>query len=274
MRNLLRVVWAFVVRDFAIEFSYRLAFILQVFGLFISTTLWFFMARFIHGVSDAAALRQNLNGLDYFAYSLSGLMVTRFLDVAQYSFSSVIRSEQTTGTLEVMLVTRTRLAHIMVSASAFSYIFAGLQSGLYLLFGVTIFGIRLQLGNILAAGAAILLTALALSGIGILSAAFVLYFKRGNPIDFLISTASLLFGNVLIPTKALPVQIAWISKLIPVTYATDAVRGALLQGKAFSEMLPNLLALGIFAAVLLPIGLVGARIAVRKAKQEGSLVQY
>jgi ABC-2 type transport system permease protein len=274
VKTLLRAAWAFLVRDFQTEVSYRLSFVLSLFGLFVSATLWYFMARFIGGVSDEAALRQKLGGLDYYSFTLVGLMVSRFLDVAQSSYGAQIRSEQTTGTLEVMLVTPTRLGHLVLAASTWSYAFALLQASAYLLFGVFVFGVKLQLGSVVGAFAAVLFSVLALSGIGILSAAFVLYFKRGNPIDFVVSMTSLLFGNLLIPVATLPPEIAWVSKWIPLTYAVGAVRGTLLQGKGLVEIAPDLVRLAAFAAVLVPIGLLGARVAVRRAKREGSLVQY
>lgn len=274
MKTLARAAWAFLVRDFQTEVSYRLSFLLSLVGLFVSATLWYFMARFITGVADPVALRARLGGLDYYPFTLVGLMVSRFLDVAQSSYGAQIRNEQTTGTLEVMLVTPTRLGYLVLAASSWSYVFAILQASMYLIFGVLVFGVELNLGSLVGAAAAVLFSVLALSGIGILSAAFVLYFKRGNPIDWVVSMASLLFGNLLIPTSTLPPEIAWVSKWIPLTYAADAVRGTLLQGKGIAEIAPDLFALAGFAVVLVPIGLFGARIAVRRAKREGSLVQY
>jgi ABC-2 type transport system permease protein len=79
---------------------------------------------------------------------------------------------------------------------------------------------------------------------------------------------------VIIPQQALPANISWISNLVPVYYANNAVRGALLQGRDLATLAPDLLALLVFSAVLVPLGLLGARIAVRRAKQEGSLIQY
>ncbi len=272
--RLLRTAWAFLVRDFQVEVSYRLSFILQLTGLFVSATLWFFMARFIRGVSAPGRMQSLLGGLDYYSFTIVGIMVNRFIEVAQSSYGAQIRSEQTTGTLEAMLVTPTRLAYIVLSASAWSYFFAVVQAGALLFFGVVVFKVQLHLGSLLAAFAAVLLSVLALSGIGILSAAFVLYFKRGNPVDFAISMISLLFGNLLIPPQALPPSLAWISKVIPVTYAADAVRGALLRRATLADLAPDLEALALFAAVLLPLGLLGARMAVRRAKREGTLVQY
>jgi len=274
VRNFPRTVWAFLLRDLQTEISYRLAFLLSAIGLFVSATVWYFMARFITASADPARLSSQTGGLDYYSFALVGLMVNRFLDVALHSFSSSIRSEQATGTLEAMLVTPARLGHVVLASSAYSYLYAGLQAAAYLVFGVFVFGVRLELGSLVGAVLAVVLTSLALSGIGILSAGFVLYFKRGNPLDFVISSLSLLFGNVIIPQQALPAQISWISHLVPVYYANNAVRGALLQGRDLATLAPDLLALLAFSAVLVPLGLLGARIAVRRAKQEGSLIQY
>jgi len=274
VKDFLRVAWAFLVRDFQVETSYRLAFVLQVFGLLVSATLWYFMARFVGGNHPSPRMLELTGNLDYFAYVLVGLMVSRFLDVSLHAYASQIRQEQTTGTLEAMLVTPARLGHLVVASSAWAFLFAAIQSSLYLVFGVTLFGLRLDVGSVAGILAALVLTVLAFSGIGILSAAFVLYFKRGNPVNFVISSMTMLFGNVLIPARSLPESLQWISRLIPVSYATEAVRGALLKGQGFREILPDLGALAAFAAVLVPLGLLGARIAVNRAKREGSLVQY
>lgn len=277
--TLLRTAWAFLVRDFQIEASYRLAFVLQFFGLFVSALLWFFFAGFVDGVSGGSStLRQQTGNLAFFPWVLGGITVSRFLDVSLSTYATQIRAEQSTGTLEAMLVTPARLWHLMLASSSWSFVFAGAQALLYIVLGVLVFGVEIRLQSpfwgVVAVVATIALTVMAFSGIGILSAAFVLYFKRGNPINFVISSASLLFGDVLVPARSLPSELSWVAKVIPISYATDAVRGALLRGEGLREIAPNLLALAAFASILLPLGLLGARYAVRRAKQEGSLIQY
>lgn len=274
MLTFLRTVRAFLIRDFQVQSSYRLAFLLQLLGLFVNATLWYFISRFIGGTRPSDELLYQTGGLDYFSFVLVGLMVHRFQEVSLNAYASQIRLEQTTGTLEAMLMAPTRLGHLMLSSAGWSYLLATVQSGFYLLFGVLVFGVVLLPGDLLAAAAAIGLTILALSGIGIFSAAFVLYFKRGNPINFLIGTSTALFGNVFIPSKSLPAEMSWISTFVPASYATEAVRGALLEGASWAQLAPDLLALGVFAAILLPAGLAGARFAIERAKREGTLVQY
>lgn len=270
----LRVAWAFLVRDFLSEFSYRLSFLLVVAGLFIQVATWYFISYFVETIGQREVLHALTQNLDYFSYVLVGMMLQRFMNIAMYNYAGAIRSEQMSGTLEAMLVTPTPLSRIMVGASVWSYVMSAVQMGLMLLVGVFVFGVRLQPAGIWVMTATLLLSVLALSGIGILSAAFIVYFKRGNPVNFLISTASLLFGNVIIPSAALPARFAWISRLVPISYATEAMRGAVYRGAGFAEVGPQLLVLAGFGAVLLPVGLFAIRLAVRAAKREGTLVQY
>jgi ABC-type multidrug transport system permease subunit len=82
------------------------------------------------------------------------------------------------------------------------------------------------------------------------------------------------FGNVLFPAKVLPPAIAWVSDWFPMSWSLRIVRGALLQGVGFHEVSGPLLRLAVLTALLVPAGLYSAKLSIRKAKQEGSLVQY
>jgi ABC-2 type transport system permease protein len=59
-----------------------------------------------------------------------------------------------------------------------------------------------------------------------------------------------------------------------VTYALDGMRKSLLASASFAEVLPDVAALAAFDAVLLPLSLVAFRLAVRKAKRDGTLSHY
>ena len=49
-----------------------------------------------------------------------------------------------------------------------------------------------------------MLTLLSSAGVGILSASFIIYFKRGDPINFLLSGATTFLGSVFFPVEQLP----------------------------------------------------------------------
>jgi ABC-2 type transport system permease protein len=107
-----------------------------------------------------------------------------------------------------------------------------------------------------------------------LSASFILYFKRGDPVNLLLSMGTTLFGNVIFPSRVLPAKVQWISDWLPMSWSLKVVRGALLRGSTFGEVSGELGRLAVLTAILVPLGLFGAKVAIRRAKRDGSLVQY
>jgi ABC-2 type transport system permease protein len=59
-----------------------------------------------------------------------------------------------------------------------------------------------------------------------------------------------------------------------VTYALDGMRKSLLASASFAKVLPDVAALAAFDALLLPLSVVAFRLAVRKAKKDGTLSHY
>ena len=268
--KLLATLAAFLKRDFLIEISYRTSFVMQAFGVFFSSLLWYFVARLV----DAPRTTPGLQGMDYFAFVLTGVALLHYQASAMLSFAGKIRTEQMSGTLEAMLVTPTPIGTIVLGSALWDFLLSSVKVLAYLLVGSLIFGVVLHLENLLPALLIIGLTILAFSGIGILGAAFVLYLKRGDPITYLAGAGSALFGNVFYPPEDMPAWMETLSSLLPITHALRALRGSLVRGEPLAALLPDLQILLLFIAVLLPAGILAFRFAVRKARQEGSLVQY
>lgn len=85
---------------------------------------------------------------------------------------------------------------------------------------------------------------------------------------------STLLSGVFYPVSVLPEWVQNFSALLPLTYALDAARLAVLQGYSVHELRLDILVLLGFCAVLLPLALLSFKLAVKRAKIEGSLVQY
>lgn len=270
---ILRKPLAFLKKDFQIETSYRFAFFLQFGGIFFSVVMFYFVSELI---GDAPKVKSELSsyGGNYFSFVLIGIAFSNFLAVGLGSFSTVIRSEQMIGTLEAMLVTPTRLPTVILSSSQWSFAFTSLRVGVYLLLGGLFFGVDFAGANILPALAALLLTVIAFSSLGIISASFVMIFKRGDPIAWALSTSSTLIGGVYYPVSILPDWLQSISYFFPITYSLEAIRLSLLQGAGFDEVGGELAALIVFSAITIPISLLIFRYAVGRAKKVGSLAYY
>ena len=174
---------AFIRRDFKTLLSYRFAFLLQFFGIFFSILTFFFISKLF---GKAATPYLESYGGDYFSFVLIGLAFSGYLDVAMNSFSSSIRSGQVTGTLEAMLTTPTRLTAILILSSMWNFIMTSFRIILYLLIGSIVFGVNLGNMNIPAAIIIQIVTIICFASLGIVSASFVMVFKRGDPVTALI----------------------------------------------------------------------------------------
>jgi ABC-2 type transport system permease protein len=58
------------------------------------------------------------------------------------------------------------------------------------------------------------------------------------------------------------------------TYALRALRLALLQGASLTDLVGEILTMIAFCAVLVPLSALSFRMAVRRARDEGSLTQF
>jgi len=262
---------AFVRRDFLANASYRLSFVMQFFAIFFGVVTFYYVAQ-VFGAS-ASPLLQAYGG-NYFAFVLIGIAFSDYLYLSLSTFASSIREGQTMGTLEMMLLSPLRLSSILVSSSLWGYIFTSFRVVLYLLLGTLVFGIAMGNANILAALVVFFLSILSFCGLGILSAAFVVVLKKGDPVSWAFGSLSSLLGGVFYPISVLPEWLQPLSGFLPLTYSLDGMRLALLQGYTVLEVWRDIAFLALFAVILLPTGVLAFRFAVRRAKVEGTLSQY
>lgn len=276
MRSLLLLsgrVRAFVVRDFQLAVSYRLEFFMRILSILFVTTTLFFISQIFAGTFSTPYAQWR----DPFLAWITALPFLNYFMVGFSSLANAIRSEQAQGTLESVLMTPIGVPTLIVASSAWDFVQASFHSFLYLFFGWALFGVQYR-GSFLLAVLFLLLTTLVLACIGILSASFAMVFKRGDPFGVIIGTGSALFSGVFFPTQLLS-QVAGsgfgvVSRLIPTTYGIDGIRRVLIQGQSFAETRQPLLTLVLFLAVLLPFSLWVFSRSVRRAKREGSLIQY
>ena len=268
MTRLLTKIWAFLVRDFLSDASYRLAFVLQLGGMFFAVAVFFYASRMMNPATEG------LDGVEPFPWLLVGMAFQLYFSTALYSFAAKVRGEQVLGTLEAMLVSPTPTSVVIFSSTAWDFTWGGIRLLVYLVSAVFIFGVKLNVASPAALVLGVALTLLSSAGIGMLSASFILYFKRGDPINFLLTMGTAFFGNVFFPSKLLPGPVQWVSEWLPMSWSLQVVRGALLRGASFGDVARPNGRLAVLTAILVPLGLWGARIAIRKAKREGSLIQY
>ena len=271
LREFFQVAWAFLKRDLRAEMSYRVSFFLQFFNVFFSVGVFYFVAKMFNGA--VTPFLQPYGG-DYFSFVLIGIAFAGYFNVGLSGFSNSLRRAQTTGTLEAMLSTPTRLSTIIVSSSQWSYLMTTLRVVVYLLIGTSLLDVDLGHGNFGTALLILALTVISFGSMGIIAAGFIMVLKRGNPVTWVFGTTASLLGGVYYPIDVMPVWMQRLADLLPVTYALRSMRLALLQGASFLTLLPDILALTGFCVFLLPVSLFAFRFAVRRARDDGSLTHY
>jgi len=262
---------AFIKRDFLNEVSYRLSFFMQIFGIFVSTLTFYFLAR-LFGSAVVPYLKPY--GGDYFSFVIIGVAFSNYQEVALHGLSRSIRDAQMTGTLEALLVTQTEIPTIILSSSLYSFIFTSLRVIAFLVLGSLFFGMNISHANYFTASIILILTITALSSFGIISASFVMIFKKGDPLTWLLVSVSWFLGGVYYPISVLPGWLLKLSYFLPITHSLEGMRMSLLQGASLSAVLPNVLALLAFTVFILPLSVTVFRYAVNQAKRDGSLTQY
>jgi ABC-2 type transport system permease protein len=266
-------IYAFLVRDFRLFVSYRMQFFLQIFSILIVVTTLFFISKIFAGFTDPR-FTQWRNPL---AAWLTGLAVLNYFMTGFSSLANAVRQEQMQGTLESVLLTPINLPTIIVASSAWDFVQATFFSSLYLFFGWLFFNVHYA-GSFLLAFVFLILTTLVLACLGVLSASFAMVFKRGDPFGVFLGTGSALFSGVFFPTQLLTdyagPTLGGISRLLPPTYGLQGIREVLIEGRSLLEVKEPMITLLVFLAVLLPFSLWVFGRAVRRAKREGSLIQY
>jgi ABC-2 type transport system permease protein len=261
---------SFLRRDLREALTYKFSFVSSLFGIFLSSATFYFVAKLVpSGTPSLDAF-----GGNYFSFAVVGVAFSNLLGMFQEGLPSVVRGAQVSGTLEALLVTPASIPTVLFGSSLYSLLFQVLRTALHMGVAIAFFGLtlgRVNTPGLLAVG---VLTVLCFLSIGILSASFILVYKTGNPFAWVFGTVSGLFGGVVFPVSLLPPWIRWISQLLPVTYALNGMRKSLLASATFAEILPDIAALAVVTAVLLPLSLLAFRLAVRKAKKDGTLSHY
>lgn len=267
----MKKLWAFIKRDFLIETSYRFAVIFQLSSIVFTVAGYYYLAHFVGG---ARFSRQNLSEQDYFAFVLIGVAVHEYLTTSLDAFSRGIRESQLAGTLGALLSTQTSLAAIILLSAAYPLVWTSLVVMFYLALGMGIFGVRFAFGDLGGAILILFLSILAFSGLGTLSASFVMVFKRGSPIVWLFGGLSWLLGGVLYPVAVLPWWLRQASALLPNTYAIEGLRAALLRDAPWRELWHSIGPMLLIAVIVFPLGIASFQIAARYTRIAGTLEQY
>ena len=268
---MIAMILAFLRKDFLVEKSYKLSFVLGAVSTFTGMAVFYFIDKLF-----GRSLNPYLNeyGSGYFAYVFTATAFFGYIGTGAGSYAARLRCEQLQGTLDASLSAPVSPTLFLTALTAWNFLFATFELVLYVLAGAFVFKLDLSGANVPALATVFILSAVSFAALGILSSCFVLLFKRGNPAAWVLNNFEGMLGGVYFPVAVLPGWLQWLSHALPITYAIRALELSLHKGASISELRGELLILLAFSLVLAPLSVAAFSAALRKARKDGTLGQY
>ncbi|MBI4982179.1 MAG: ABC transporter permease [Candidatus Omnitrophica bacterium] len=262
---------AFLKKTFLVESSYQFPLALNIASIFLGLLSYFFINKLF---GQKITTHLELFGVDYFSYVLVSTGLFGYISVGINSFPQKIADEQMEGTLEAIILTPTKTKIILAGLGIWNFIVASVDFAIYAILGLFVFRVNLGSANLASVALVLILSILSFTGLGIISASFVVIFKRGNPLAWVIGAFEGIVGGIFFPISVLPGWLQIISMLFPVTYAVKAMELAVYRGYTIYQLKTELTILVIFSTVLLPTGIKFFGWAINYAKKQGTLASY
>ena len=249
--------------------SYRVNMMMRVVNVWYFAISFYFIGEF---VGEPESIRHLSGG--YFEFVLVGSIVASFALVGMTAFSGQIREEQDEGTLEAVLTTPTPMWTILGASYIVPSIFVLIETSVLVVVGLGIFGAGVPVGGLLLSTPLLVLTTVSFIPLGILSAAFIVLVKRGDPFSGPVRQLTLLLSGALYPVSVLPGWLEAVTKAVPATYGVRATR-ALVQGDAgLADTADEIAILIGFVVVSMPLAVLLFRRALTTARRTGTLGTY
>ena len=262
---------AFVRRDWKIALSYRAVFIGDAMSLATQIIVFYFVADLI----DPGKLPEYGGTVpSYLAFVAIGLVINLTAGVLVHQVATALRQEQLTGTFEALLATPTSGATLQFGSVAYTLLMLPLRAGVLLLAIALGFGLDFHLSGV---GPSMLLMAAFLPftwGLGLITAAAVVTFRRGANATGMLVTLLGLFSGAIFPIALLPPLLRTIGEYNPFAIAIDGTREALIGGTGWGPALAELPVLLPISMVFLAIGVLCFRAAVGRERRLGTLGLY
>jgi ABC-2 type transport system permease protein len=272
MSSVIRKALAFIKRDFRIESGYKTSFLMRAVESILTLVFFYFLSQLLGRQGTGSALGKYSQS--YLPFAVIGVAFARYFDLTLRMFSESIRLVQVTGCLEAMLSSQTGCVPVVLMSSLFSLISGAVQLLIILIAAAVAFGVDFSHMDVPATLLIVFLSIAVFVSFGVLSAAMVVWLKKGDPITWLLSGAGAIMGGAYFPIEVMPHWMQKIAFLLPITYSLDALRLAMLRGYSVSSMSRSIGILAAMTVFLVPATLFLFSAVVQKGRKEGTLIEY
>ena len=192
---------------------------------------------------------------NYFNFLAPGLMIMIVMITVMTGIPEAISKERELGTFDGVLSAPINQVSIILGYTASLCVKGFAQVILVLAIAILFFGVTIQ-GSILLAFFLLLLGIFSFVGIGILAVSSSKNQSTGTTIVNLIMFPMMFLAGIFFPIQQMPWFMQDISKIIPLTYAADAMRKVMLLNANIGDVIVQILILVAFGIVTMSIAII------------------
>jgi ABC-2 type transport system permease protein len=262
---------AFMRRDLLALLSYRTGFASDWIGL----AFQIFLLHFVGKLVDSQRLPIYAGThVTYLEFAAVGIALGMFVHIGLTRVATAIRTEQMVGTLESLLVTPTAPATIQFGSAMFDVVYVPIRTAIFLAVVAAGFGLHLSSGGVIPAAIILLAFAPVVWGLGLVSAAGILTFRRGAGVVGIAGTLLTFSAGAYFPLSLFPSWLATAAELNPLAIALGSMRRAVLGDAGWSVVPHALVVLLPAGIVALVVGWLAFRLALARERRLGTLGLY
>ena len=262
---------AFFRRDLRILWSYRAGFIGDWVNMIVQILVFYFVGKLISAQSLPSFGGRHPS---YMEFVCVALLLTQFMALTLGRLVNAVKTEQLQGTIESLMSTPTAPATLQLGSVFYDILYVPLRTAVFLAVVTLAFGVHFYWSGLLPVMAIFAAFMPFMWGLGVLSAALVLTFRRGSASMGMGITVLVLASGAFFPIDVLPPVLQSAMEYNPIKQAIDASREALLGAAGWSSTLPTVARLVPLAAISLAIGLRAFRMALDRERRRGTLGLY
>ena len=237
---------------------------------------YIFTAKALSGPdgSALAAFGRLAGTTDYVSFLVVGSTLWMWLNITLWDVGFFLRNEQMRGTLESNWLCPVWRISLLLGPSLTKILTALLFLTITVVEFQLFFNVQVIRGNVALLLLILLLVLPSIYGLGLAFGSLVIRFKEANAMVFLVRGIFMIFCGITYPLAVLPEWMRQIALFLPLTYAIQDIRAAVLAEATFSELAADLQKLALFAIILPLLGWVTFYLTERRARRLDTLGQH
>ena len=262
---------AFFRRDLLILWSYRTAFFSDWINMLVQVMVFYFLSDL---VPTNRLPEFGGQPTTYIQFVTVGIALTGFVAISLGRVTSAVSTEQSQGTLEALLMTPTASSTIQLGWVVYDLLYVPLRTAVFLVLMSVLLGVTLSPAGILPTVVMFIPFIPFIWGLGLISAAVILTFRRGQNLVALWAVLLTLTSGAYFPIQYFPPWLQRIAEINPMTQVLNGAREALLGHPDWPlvwSVVPPLLPL---AFLTITLGSLAFRLALTRERRRGTLGLY